>query len=97
MFPEQINNRRASGVLDIVWSDGASQVLPHATLRAACKCAQCQSARLLGQSAPLDEQVRIDDIVPVGLYAIQLVFSDGHQRGIYPWTILRTLSDLKEN
>jgi DUF971 family protein len=28
---------------------------------------------------------------PVGSYAVQLVFSDGHERGIFPWVYLREL------
>jgi DUF971 family protein len=27
----------------------------------------------------------------LGHYALQLVFSDGHERGIYPWALLRAL------
>jgi DUF971 family protein len=32
------------------------------------------------------------DALPIGRYAIQLHFSDGHDRGIYPWAYLRELS-----
>jgi DUF971 family protein len=36
--------------------------------------------------------LRITEIHPVGAYGVQLVFSDGHDRGIYPWTYLRELT-----
>jgi DUF971 family protein len=29
---------------------------------------------------------------PVGQYALNLRFSDGHERGIYPWALLRELA-----
>lgn len=35
--------------------------------------------------------VGIDAIVPVGNYALQLVFSDGHDSGIYSWNYLYEL------
>ena len=31
------------------------------------------------------------DVRAVGNYALQLVFSDGHERGIFPWGYLREL------
>ncbi len=36
--------------------------------------------------------VEITAINPVGHYAVQLVFSDGHDSGIYSWSYLRELS-----
>jgi len=35
-------------------------------------------------------EVRIERVEPQG-YGVQLVFSDGHERGIYPWAYLRDL------
>ena len=37
------------------------------------------------------EQVTITDIKPVGNYAVKLVFSDGHDSGIYSWAHLHHL------
>ena len=37
--------------------------------------------------------VEITAINPVGHYAVQLVFSDGHDSGIYSWSYLRDLSE----
>ena len=34
------------------------------------------------------EAVRITGIEPVGNYAIKLIFSDGHDSGLYSWDIL---------
>jgi len=37
--------------------------------------------------------VEIRDIIAVGNYAIQLVFDDGHDSGIYSWRYLRELGE----
>lgn len=95
-YPRQLSNDKRGRVLDIVWDDGATQQLPHALLRAQCKCTVCQSQRLQAETLPLPPPaplpgVQLDDIRPAGQYGVQLVFSDGHERGIYPWAYLREL------
>jgi DUF971 family protein len=35
--------------------------------------------------------VNIDAIEPVGAYAVKLVFSDGHDTGLYTWSYLHEL------
>jgi DUF971 family protein len=96
-YPREIVNNQQGRVLDIIWADGSPQQLPHAFLRAQCKCTVCQSNRLLAEAmqiAPPEHaaDVRIDDIRQIGVYGVQLVFSDGHERGIYPWPYLRELA-----
>ena len=75
--------------LRIEWP-GVQHELPAATLRAACRCADCRSAALRGQPVA-GEGARLVDAVPIGHYAVQLRFGDGHERGIYPWSYLRGL------
>ncbi len=77
--------------LTLHWSDGASTV-PAAKLREGCRCAPCQSARLRGAPAAAHGALTLVDALPIGHYALQLRFSDGHERGIYPWTYLRELA-----
>ena len=43
------------------------------------------------------ENVRIENIEPVGHYAVQLVFDDGHDSGLYSWSYLRELIEAREN
>jgi DUF971 family protein len=92
-----------SRVLELQWPDGACSRLPHALLRASCRCAGCtQQAKNLAAAAPpertpvrpkaaADPDVSLTDIHPVGDGALNLAFSDGHSRGIYPWAYLREL------
>lgn len=37
------------------------------------------------------KHVVLESVVPVGHYALQLVFDDGHDSGIYAWDYLRQL------
>ena len=39
------------------------------------------------------ENVRIENIEPVGHYAVRLVFDDGHDSGLYSWDELYRLGE----
>jgi DUF971 family protein len=81
--------RAENAALVLVWPDGTRQKLALAALRGACPCGYCRGARLRGvdpaRSIPAD--LSLIGIAPMG-YGVQLVFSDGHDRGIYPWNWL---------
>ncbi|HEK1692618.1 MULTISPECIES: DUF971 domain-containing protein [Pseudomonas] len=87
--PGAISNLRGVGQLLLEWEDGEHSI-SHARLRGACPCSQCRAARLLGGIAVVAADVRIERIEAQG-YGVQLVFSDGHERGIYPWAYLYDL------
>jgi len=82
--------------LGIRWADGVHSVLAVRELRLACGCARCVDEwtgeqRLDPESVP--EDVYPTRIEPVGRYAIQITWSDGHDSGIYPYRRLRQLAD----
>jgi len=81
----------ATDALTLHWSDGESSVSA-TRLREGCRCAPCQSARLRGEAAASHDALTLVDALPIGHYAVQLRFSDGHERGIYPWAYLRELA-----
>jgi DUF971 family protein len=43
------------------------------------------------------KNVKITAIKPVGNYAVQLVFDDGHDTGIYSWDYLRELGESRQS
>jgi|SRR6185437_4002841 len=89
---ETISSHIPSGTLKILWSDGKQQHFTHAFLRTRCQCAHCKSNHLQGKESDMvSPQLRITEIRPVGTYGMQLIFNDGHDRGIYPWIYLREL------
>jgi DUF971 family protein len=77
----------AAGQLLLDWPDGSRSELAHTHLRAACPCAQCRAARLHGRVDLAPSDIRVQAINAQG-YGVQLIFSDGHDRGIYPWDYL---------
>lgn len=83
--------RVVSGSLEILWQDGACDRYSFSGLRRHCQCAECRSATIRGASIEPSESIVITDVVPIGNYAIQIFFSDGHSRGIYPFSYLRDL------
>lgn len=94
--PSALRNSRSEARLNLEWADGARQQLSHARLRGACPCSQCKAARLRGAIDLVDAGVRLERIALQG-YGVQLVFSDGHERGIYPWEYLRALGQCGES
>ena len=93
MTIQAINNHPARGTLEIVLDGGASRTLTHAALRDGCRCADCTALRRAGTPLQADRAIRLLAIEPVGAYGVQLVFSDRHDKGIYPWIYLEQLSD----
>lgn len=67
--------------------------LEAADLRSQCRCAACKQLALQGTPVIADAGVQLLNATPVGSYAVQLHFSDGHERGIYPWSYLRELAE----
>lgn len=91
--PSEIG-QQGPGVLAVTWADGHRSVYDVRALRLACGCAVCidewTGAEQLDEAAvPAD--VRPVRIAPIGRYAIQIAWSDGHESGIYPFRRLRAL------
>jgi len=90
--PTAVTDHQRSGVLEIAWQDGHTSRLPHAALREGCRCAGCQQLlRSTGAAAQASPGLRISAINPISDKGLNLVFDDGHSRGIFPWVYLREL------
>lgn len=90
--PVAVRSPRGARTTEIDWADGHRGVYPHAILRGYCPCAGCQ-----GHSGDVrfvettDDQRELEDIEPVGGYALSLKWFDGHTSGIYSFKLLRAL------
>ncbi|QPF83647.1 DUF971 domain-containing protein [Bradyrhizobium genosp. L] len=60
-------------------------------LRLACKCAHCTRARFDGRFPERFPGIAITGIDDLG-YGLNIAFSDGHNRGIYPKNYLLRLA-----
>ncbi|MEY4563948.1 MAG: hypothetical protein RLZZ618_3225 [Pseudomonadota bacterium] len=80
----------AKRTVTLRWDDEELN-LSAAVLRQSCRCTDCRrlSAEELAEITPDD--LAVTDATPIGNYGLQLHFSDGHERGIYPWSHLRDL------
>ncbi len=87
----------------IMWSDGKTTRWPASRLRQACPCATCrekkrgetEKAAAVGKSIGLPvlsaaeaRPLTIESMRPVGSYAYNIGFSDGHGSGIFPFVLL---------
>jgi DUF971 family protein len=88
-----ITNHQSSGILELRWDDGTTSRLPHALLREHCRCGLCENnRRRLAARPAVPATIRLTDIRPFGANALNLVFDDRHDRGIYPWAYLHELA-----
>lgn len=93
MSPSEIRVSRDRTRLDIAWPDGSWSHLDAGYLRARCRSADALRSALDEAASAAPEGVRIVGLDLVGRYAINVTFSDGRERGIYPWSYLRELGD----
>ncbi len=84
-----------NGKLKIVWTDGSDTVLPFDFLRNHCPCAVCVD-EWTGDRKQLvlllPSNFRAVKIDPVGNYAIQISWSDGHNTGIYSFRSIKEMA-----
>jgi len=80
------------GCLEISWQDGRCSQLYADFLWQNCPSAAGRRRRIDGTNQPPVAGLRIIGVQPIGRYAINISFSDGHDRGIYPWSLLHNLS-----
>src|SRR5258708_37964609 len=90
--PIEIKLHQKSRVMEISFSDGRSFELPYEFLRVYSPSAEVRGHGP-GQEVlqPGKKEVDILSLEPVGSYAVQPHFSDGHGTGIYSWGYLREL------
>ena len=90
--PTGITLHRASHLLEVGFDSGETFRLPCEYLRTHSPSAEVQGhgpgQRVL---VPGKRHVNIDAIEPVGHYAVLLRFDDGHQTGIFSWSVLHEL------
>jgi DUF971 family protein len=87
--PTEIKLHQTSRVMEIAFADGKLFKLPFEFLRVYSPSAEVrghgpgQEVLQIGK-----KNIEITHIEPVGTYAVQLVFSDGHDTGLYSWDYL---------
>lgn len=76
-------------MLEVAFSDGKTFRLPCEFLRVYSPSAEVRGHGPGQEVLQTGKQnIAITKVEPVGSYAIQLTFSDGHDTGIYSWDLL---------
>ncbi len=97
MTPTELKLRKSSRLLVVTFDDGRAFEYPFEYLRV-----YSPSAEVKGHGPGQEvlqtgkENVELNAIEPVGHYAVRLVFSDGHDTGLYTWAYLRELGENRE-
>ena len=61
-------------------------------LRSACRCAACTADRARNRFPAAFPGVALTGVEPFGAHGLNLTFSDGHKRGVYPFAYLAALA-----
>ena len=91
-LPQSLTVHAASRVLEVGYSDGQTFRLPFELLRVYSPSAEVQGhgpGQQVLQTGKRD--VTLTRLEPVGNYAVQPTFSDGHDSGIFSWDYLYEL------
>jgi DUF971 family protein len=91
-IPQRIH--RGEREIVITWADDHVGTYPARALRRACPCATCVeelTGRPLLDPATVPDDVTAERIDLVGSYAVRIVWSDGHDTGIYAYDVLRAM------
>ena len=90
--PIDIRLHQASRLLEIKFDNNTECMLSCEFLRVYSPSAEVRGHGHGQEVLQLDkEDVNITEIEPVGNYAVKLVFSDGHNTGLYSWDYLYDL------
>ena len=97
--PTAVTADRSQRTLIINWSDGRECRYSFAGLRAVCPCVECKGGHAQMGGPPdmaayhqaQDADLTLEQVQPVGSYALQFFWSDGHSTGLYTWEYLRQL------
>ncbi len=90
--PTEIKLHQQSRMLEITFDDGVGFQLPYEYLRV-CSPSADVSGHGPGQEVLQvgKKNVGVSALVPVGSYAVQIDFDDGHDTGLFTWEYLYKL------
>jgi DUF971 family protein len=95
--PTEIKLHQKSRVMELTFSDGKHFELSYELLRVYSPSAEVRGhgpGQEVLQVGKKDVEIR--SIEPVGSYAVQPTFSDGHDTGIYSWDYLYALGENRD-
>lgn len=96
-WPTEVRLSKSKDELTVKFDNGTDFALPAEMLRVMSPSAEVQGhSPAERKTVPGKRSVKINELNPVGNYALKILFDDGHSTGIYSWTYLHTLGTEKE-
>lgn len=96
-WPTELRVARDRRRLTVAFDDGAAFEIPAELLRVASPSAEVQGHSPEQRVTVAGKRnVEILKVLPVGTYAVRIVFDDLHETGIYTWEYLRELGRDRE-
>jgi DUF971 family protein len=93
IYPLEIKLHQSSNLLEIKFNNLTECMLSSEFLRVHSPSAEVRGHGPGQETLQVQkENVTIENIEPIGQYAIKLIFSDGHNTGIYTWDYLYELA-----
>lgn len=91
-WPTELRLKKSERVLEVDFDDGNTFAISAELLRVESPSAEVQGHGS-GQkkTVPSKRAVAIEKVEPVGTYAVRLIFSDGHDSGLFTWDYLHEL------
>ena len=97
IYPLEIKLHQSSKLLEIKFNNLTECMLSCEFLRVHSPSAEVRGHGPGQETLQVQkENVAIENIEPIGQYAIKLIFSDGHNTGIYTWDYLYELGQTQE-
>ena len=92
--PTEIKLHQLSRKLEIAFDNGTRFELPYEFLRVSSPSAEVRGHGAGQEVLQVGKQnIEINGIEPIGNYAVQLIFSDGHDTGLFSWDYLYELGE----
>ena len=97
-MPSRVVLRESKDALMLTYSDGQEYILPAEYLRVYSPSAEVRGHGEGNETLQFGKRlVTINALEKAGNYALQIVFSDGHDSGIYSWDYLQALAEKYED
>lgn len=93
-WPEELRFNRDTARLKLAFDDGFKGEISYELLRVESPSAETRGHGADKPPPPAGKRtVSVERAEPVGRYAVRIVFSDGHNTGLYTWGYLRELAE----
>jgi DUF971 family protein len=92
MQPTEVRLNRERTRLSVTWENGATDAFDARLLREKARDANSVHLDVIGWAVPAKADLTITAVEPIGNYAMRVIFSDGHDRGIFPWAYLTEIA-----